>query len=181
MSFEAALQVWHDFYVATAGAAAALLGLLFVGVSISLGSLDVAHRVEVRSRANQAFVNLTFVLVLALTALIPGQDAASLAITCGVLAALGVVGVVRRLLVLARSRSTARVQARTFRHLFWALLAVAFLGFATYEFRVAGTAGTLYDLVAVIFLLLLGAADVSWDLLITVGDGVGEDARGAPR
>ena len=181
MSFEAALQGWHDFYVATAGAAAALLGLLFVGVSIGLGGLDAAHRVEVRNRANQAFVNLTFVLVIALTALIPGQDAASMTITCGVLTVLGLAGVGRRLLVLARSRSTARVAVRSFRHLFWSLLAVAFLGFATYEFRVTGTAGTLYDLIAVIFLLLLGAADVSWDLLITVGDDEAEDARGAPR
>ena len=181
MSFEAALQGWHDFYVATAGAAAALLGLLFVGVSIALGNLDTAHRVEVRSRANQAFVDLTFVLVLALTALIPGQDASSLAFTCGVLTVLGAIGVGRRLVVLARSRATTGLRRRSFRHVFWALLAIAFLGFATYEFRVTGTGDTLYDLVAVIFLLLLGAADVSWDLLITVGDDQAEDARGASR
>jgi hypothetical protein len=32
-TFRAATDSWHDFYIASAGASAALLGLLFVGES----------------------------------------------------------------------------------------------------------------------------------------------------
>ncbi len=35
---------WHDFFLATAGAAAVLAGLVFVGVSINLEM--IAHKTE---------------------------------------------------------------------------------------------------------------------------------------
>jgi modulator of FtsH protease len=176
MSFEEALQGWSDFYIATAGAAAALLGLLFVGVSINIGRLDIAQRLDIRSRANQAFINLTFVLVLSLTALIPDQDARSIATTCGILTALGLFGVGHRLFVLARSSMWTGGRLRPLRHLVWTLLAMILLGVATYQLWVSESEGTLYSLIAVVFLLLLGAADVSWDLLIAVGEDEAEDS-----
>jgi len=176
MSFDEALLGWHDFYVATAGAAAALLGLLFVGVSINIGRLDIAQRLDIRSRANQAFINLTFVLVLSLTALIPGQSARSLAVTCGIVTALGLLGVSRRLFVMARSGDGTGGRLRSLRHLVWTLLAIVLLGFATYQLWVNEDDGTLYNLIAVIFLLLLGAADGSWYRLSAVGDDEAEDS-----
>ena len=53
---------------------------------------------------------------------------------------------------------------------------IVLLGFASYQLWVNEDDGTLYNLIAVIFLLLLGAADVSWDLLIAVGDDEAEDS-----
>ena len=176
MSFDQALEGWHDFYVATAGAAAALLGLLFVGVSINIGRLDLPQRLDIRGRANQAFINLTFVLVLSLTALIPEQGARSIAVTCGILTALGLFGPGRRLYVLGSEWQGTGRRLRAVRHLIWTLLAIVLLGVATYQFWVSGSEGTLYNLIAVIFLLLLGAADVSWDLLIAVGEDEAADS-----
>ena len=69
-AFGASILGWHDFFLAAAGASAALLGLLFVGVSINLAAISADERVDLRARAAQAFTNLVFVLVISLLLLI---------------------------------------------------------------------------------------------------------------
>jgi hypothetical protein len=49
MSFQEALQGWHDFYLTAGAASATLAGLLFVGLSLHL-RIVVTHP-EVRSLA----------------------------------------------------------------------------------------------------------------------------------
>jgi hypothetical protein len=56
--FQTGVDSWHDFYIAVGSASAALLGLLFVGVSINLSSIAVAKRADVRTKADLAFSNL---------------------------------------------------------------------------------------------------------------------------
>ena len=73
-AFTATLDSWHDFYLAVGSASAALLGLLFVGVSINLASVVAAERVDLRTRANLAFSNLLYLLGLSLIVLIPGAE-----------------------------------------------------------------------------------------------------------
>ncbi len=62
---------WSDFALAHVGASAALLGLVFVGISINLrdiiGSGSLVHR------AAEAVILLGIVLVTATVVLIPGQ------------------------------------------------------------------------------------------------------------
>ncbi len=170
MSFNEAILGWHDFYLATAGAAAALLGLLFVGISINLGALNAPERVDVRERASQAFTNLTFVLILSLSVLIPQNDPQSLAIACAILTVIGVYRGLRRIRAVALHWSVVAHPVLALRRQAWSLLAVVLLAFAAYDLWTHGTSGALYDLIAVNFLLLLGAADVSWDLLVQVSD-----------
>jgi hypothetical protein len=170
VSFNEAILGWHDFYLATAGAAAALLGLLFVGISINLGALNAPERVDVRERASQAFTNLTFVLILSLSVLIPQNDPQSLAIACAILTAIGVYRGLRRIRAVAVHWTVVAHPVLALRRQAWSLLAVVLLGFAAYDLWTHGTSGALYDLIAVNFLLLLGAADVSWDLLVQVSD-----------
>lgn len=178
MSFEEAVLGWHDFYLATAGAAAALLGLLFVGISINLGSLNVPERIDLRQRASQAFTNLTFVLILSLSVLIPQNDPQSLAITCAILTVIGLYRGARRIRTVAQHWTVVAHPVLALRRQAWSLLAVVLLAFAAYDLWTRGTGGTLYDLIAVNFLLLLGAADVSWDLLVQVSDEEGTPDRG---
>ncbi|HSS94637.1 MAG TPA: hypothetical protein VLR46_11695 [Candidatus Dormibacteraeota bacterium] len=59
---------WHDFFLATAGAAAALTGLLFVAISLHIRF--VATDPIYRSMARGSLVGLVMVLVLSLVALI---------------------------------------------------------------------------------------------------------------
>jgi modulator of FtsH protease len=76
-------DAWESFFIAQAGAAAALSGLLFVGVSINVQTIVSATRLV--RRALEAFVLLVEVLILSALALVP--DASRTALGCGLLGA----------------------------------------------------------------------------------------------
>ena len=74
------------FFAASAGVAGALIGLLFVAISVSPRLDDPAHRVEMDVRAGVAFSALSDTLVISLCALIPGVNLALPAIVVSVAA-----------------------------------------------------------------------------------------------
>jgi hypothetical protein len=66
-------QEYHEFFAATAGATGALIGLLFVAVSVHPGQARQAQtRVTFHNRASAALLVFTNALVLSLAALVPG-------------------------------------------------------------------------------------------------------------
>jgi hypothetical protein len=67
---------WDNFFVAEAGAAAALTGLVFVAVSISLRTILASP--QLRARARETLQTLLAVLAIATCGLIPDQSAAAL-------------------------------------------------------------------------------------------------------
>ena len=92
---EALLLTWHDYFITVAQVSATLAGLLFVGITISLG-----HMLAVRGYLYRAWAAL-FVqfeaLLIGLFALIPGQAPAwlggeDIAAGLGVLAAIRIFG-----------------------------------------------------------------------------------------
>jgi hypothetical protein len=65
------LAAWHELFVATATAAAALLGLIFVAISFHMREIETRPTLRLRARLNlQA---LGAVLTVSLAALLPGQ------------------------------------------------------------------------------------------------------------
>jgi len=66
-------QAWHDFFGVAGTAAAALLGLVLVAVSLRVESVE-AHPI-LRNRARTAILILGGLLVLSLVALFPGISA----------------------------------------------------------------------------------------------------------
>jgi hypothetical protein len=64
---------WHDFFLATAGAAAVLAGLVFVGVSINLDMIVANPRYGLTGRALEALVLLVAVLIVTTLLLVPAQ------------------------------------------------------------------------------------------------------------
>ena len=56
------------------------------------------------------------------------------------------------------------------RRLTWTFLSGLILGKVAIDLWLDGSSSALYSLITVVFLLLIGAADVSWDLLTTVSD-----------
>jgi hypothetical protein len=68
-------EEYREFFVATAGATGALIGLLFVAVSVFPGRAKQAQtQVAFHNRASAALLVFTNALVLALAALVPGTS-----------------------------------------------------------------------------------------------------------
>ncbi len=165
-AFEAAVSSWHDFYLAVASASAALLGLLFVGVTISLSSMSAAGRVDLRTTANLAFSNLLYLLGLSLVVLVPGRDASFLAISFTFIAVLGLLRIARRAVALQQADSTWWRRRSTVRRLAYTFVADLLLVAIAVSLARTGDPDVLLATTIVVLVLLLGSADVSWDLLV---------------
>lgn len=72
------VESWHDFFVALAGATAALTGLLFVAVSINLDRILSIDGLP--ERALESLVLLLATLIVSLLSLVPDQSSVALGI-----------------------------------------------------------------------------------------------------
>jgi len=70
----AMVHEWHDFYVVAGGAAAALLGLLFVALTLNADLILTGNRTHLKRIAEQAFQNYTVVLISALLFAMPHRS-----------------------------------------------------------------------------------------------------------
>ena len=64
---------WHEFFLAQAGAAGVLVGLVFVGVSINLEKILADPDSGLTGRAAEALILLVAVLTASTLLLVPGQ------------------------------------------------------------------------------------------------------------
>jgi hypothetical protein len=167
-AFAVAELGWHDFFLAGAGASAALLGLLFVGVSINLAAITGEERIDLRARASQAFLNLVAVLVIAMLMLVPDPTPRSIAIALGLIATLGLLRVIQnvRTVVAGPRRFGGRVQ--TARRIGWTAVADVILIYTAARIWASSDATAIENLVTAVFVLMIGAADVAWEMLVEV-------------
>jgi modulator of FtsH protease len=132
-AFGALVLEWHDFLLAAAGAGAALLGLLFVGVSINLAAISADERVDLRARAAQAFTNLVFVLVISLLLLIPDPDPGLFALSLALVAAFGLYRVTLNSYSVIRERDRLQNAVATIRRIGWTVVADIVLAFTAWR------------------------------------------------
>jgi hypothetical protein len=64
---------WHDFFLAQAGAAGVLTGLVFVSVSLNLEKIMSQPEFGLAGRAGEALILLVAVLTASCLLLVPGQ------------------------------------------------------------------------------------------------------------
>jgi len=166
-AFAVAELGWHDFFLAAAGASAALLGLLFVGVSINLAAITGEERVDLRVRAGQAFANLLSVLVISLLMLVPDPDPRSISIALALVAGLGLARAIQNVRSVARGPRRADGRVQTVRRIGWTVVADAILVYTAARIWSAD-APAIQNLITAVFVLMVGAADVAWEMLVEV-------------
>lgn len=101
------LTEWTDFFVAAAGASAALVGLIIVAMSVSVDRILELPAMSTRAGATVAL--LVLVVVTSLAALVPGQRSTVFGAEVLVLAALSLVTSVYATVRLVRVRAGAPV------------------------------------------------------------------------
>ena len=160
---------WHDFFLAAAGAAAVLAGLVFVGLSINLDVIMSNPTYGLAGRALEALVLLVAVLIVTILLLVPAQGmvlAGVEVLTVGVADWVAIVAI-----HLFQLRNWQSLEPR----LRWNFVGRVALGqAATLLFVVAGVAvlswgvAGLYVLVAGVVLSFLVAVSEAWVLLVEI-------------
>ena len=159
---------WGDLFLAAAGAAAVLSGLLFVGLSVNVRTVLAAGQREgqnfLTGRGLEALAALLIVLVVSLVGLVPGIPRAALAAFILVTGVGSATSPVRALLA---SRQQAAIGAPLLLRLVTAaaLTVTLLLSGVT---LVTGHGGGLYWLPAAFVLAIVIAAVNAWVLLIDV-------------
>jgi hypothetical protein len=153
-------DAWSNFFVAEAGAAAALTGLIIVAVSINLATLLKTKALS--GRAAETVALLTGVLVLASFGAVPGQPLWVLGlefIADGLVLAVGNT-------IIRRHMGRHPMEPRRLREfiVYGASLPLIVAGVSL----IAGTGGGLYWLVPGIVIALVGGVLNTWVLLVEI-------------
>ena len=159
----------HEFFLAQAGAAGVLVGLVFVGVSINLEKILSDPGSGLTGRAAEALILLVAVLTASTLLLVPGQGPTLIGaeVLAVGLAAWGWVGVIQ--LLRLRSWRTMRPDLRGAFVLRAALGQVATLPFVAAGIAVLfGGLGGLYWLAAGMVISTLVALFGAWVLLVEI-------------
>lgn len=164
-----ALESWESFFLAIAGAAAALTGLVFVALSINLARiLDLPG---LPGRAAETIAMLTEVLIVGVVGLVP-QEADAFALQLLTVALLGWLVPLWNQMREARRLRLPKADNRGGRR--WLILRMSLAQLATIPPIVAavsvlaGVGGGLYWLVPGVVLLLVNAILNAWVLLVEI-------------
>ena len=163
------MEVWHDFFLAAAGAAAVLAGLVFVGLSINLEMIMSTPTYGLPGRALEALVLLVAVLVVTILLLVPTQGMVLAGVEVLAVGVADWVAIVAIHLLHLRNWQSLEANLR------WNFVGRVVLGqVATLPIVAAGVAvlnwglGGLYLLVAGVILSFLVAVAEAWVLLVEI-------------
>jgi modulator of FtsH protease len=154
--------IWHDFFIGTIGAAAALTGLLFVAISINLE--QILKYPQLPGRAAGTLGILVSGLVVSGFALAPGQENRTLGIE---IAAAGVIVAAQAVWVTHGKGTPDEPNSWIIQHLASLLLpSIAFVvgGLSL----IAGRGGGLYWVFAGILIVFVSASINAWVLLVEI-------------
>jgi hypothetical protein len=164
-AFAQAIEGWHDFYMMVGTAAATLIGLLFVSLSLNVDVITRPENADLRVLAAQTFMSFLNVTMLAVLFLIPNQVPLGLGLPLLGVSGYGLYETVSRFLKTRRARPRGWGRGGL-PHRF-VVPTVCFLALLVVAASVLlGETGSLYWLVPVMILLVVAASSNAWDLLM---------------
>ncbi|MCC6314653.1 MAG: hypothetical protein IT337_11655 [Thermomicrobiales bacterium] len=167
-TFSKALEPWRDFYMLAGTAAATLMGLLFVAISLLPGVMADRGAAGLRAWVAQTMSNLVMLLVLALLCLMPELSGETFAVVLLVAAAQGIARGVWRLRYIVRENRDLGHWRLIFLRGVLPLVTYAVLVYVAYDSS-DGAPDSLGLLVVAVFFLVTGAAGAAWQLLEEMG------------
>jgi hypothetical protein len=166
VSYEVLAQRWRDFYIVSGTAAATLVGLLFVGLSLHLRA--VLSRSEVRALARVTLANFGLMLFLSLFMLIPqSATATSRFLIAGGIFSIAVI--VPSLVATIRSRTRTLGTWEPYLRFGSSTLAYAAVILAGWLLGRGSLDAAFQALLIVVLVLAVVSLRNSWDLLVSVG------------
>ncbi len=162
--FDTQLAAWQAFFSGQLGAGAALLGLLFVGLSMNLSRILADPALP--PRALISLMLLTLQLVVSSVALIPDQSAT--AVGAEIVAVSGATWIAATALALGILRRQAAA-GRRFATMNLALLQITLVPYLVGgAMLLAGAAGALHAVALGLILCFVKAALDAWVLLVEI-------------
>jgi len=173
-AFVETVESWHDFYMLTGSAAATLIGLIFVAVSLHIDVIATAKKSsDIITLARQTFSNFIFILSFAFIFMVPSDTPFGIGVPLLSLGILGVAQTARLYRSLGfRDRSRERIFKTS--QLWRALLipnTICFLALIFVAVDILqGNTRYLSWMVLVIIWLLISATENTWDLMLRVAE-----------
>jgi len=163
------MQAWGQFYEMLGGAAATLLGLLFVAVSMNAEIILGSAHLQSRRLAEQAFQNYLAVLVVGLLVCLPGNGRQSLGYTLLSVSAIWAGWALFRLISTLRAHIIGDTRRNVLRRYLATILGFGMIAYAALD--LVASKGDQPTYIAVgSMLLLISATVASWELLTKVAE-----------
>jgi hypothetical protein len=164
-AFAQAVNGWHDYYHVIGDAAAALMGLLFVSLSLNAGVITRKDNEDLRALAAQTFTSFICLIMFALLFVIPNQGPRGLGLPMLGIDLIMLFVTAKR--VLQVRRKGARLWGRGSLMLRFIIPTICFVIILVVAITVLlGMTGGLYWFVPVTILLIWDASLNAWDLLL---------------
>ena len=158
------MSEWNDFYVAVAGASAALTGLIFVGVSISLNKIVAAPILP--NRALISLILLLAILTVSILLLVPGDTLRWI----GYL--LSILGITSWIAVTRLDLKSLRMMDKKYKPRYYSNMLLSQLAIIPYIIGgiavLANGSGGLYWTVPAIMLSFIKSVTEAWVLLVEI-------------
>jgi hypothetical protein len=167
-SFSQLVHEWQIFYATIATAAATLVGLLFVAMSLNVRMFTGNKNIGLKKLAILTLTNFLYIIIFALIFLIPRQGPIGLGLPLMCNGFAGLMSTIPHLRTLLSNIPQGISRRNTYIRAAMTLVAFAVLIIVSFLVTVRASTASLYWLVAPMILLLISASRNTWSLLISV-------------